>query len=92
MGPVDFLKCYSFMCNLALDMVLFLDSIKLSATEILHSMKATAWHAPSLPPTVTDMKSKALSIIDVEKSHKHPKPDSDSDRGSGNGRIGRKSL
>jgi hypothetical protein len=27
MGPVDFLKCYSFMCNLALDTVPSLDSI-----------------------------------------------------------------
>jgi len=53
-------------------------------------MKATAWRAPDLPPTVTDTKSKALSTIDVGTSHKHRKPDSDSDRGSDNGRTGRR--
>jgi len=86
--PVDFLKCYSFMCNLALDTIPFLASIKSPAAKILQSMKATAWRVPGLPPTVTDTKSKAPSTIDVGTSHKHRKPDSDSDRGSGNGRTG----
>ena len=86
--PVDFLKCYSFMCNLALDAQPFLDSIKLmSATKILHSMKATAWRAPRLQSIVTDTKFKAPATIDVGPSHKHRKPDSDSDRGSSNDRT-----
>jgi hypothetical protein len=76
------------MCTLALDTQPFLDSIKsTSATKILRSMKDTAWRAPSLPPTVTDMESKAPSTVDVGPSHKHRKPDSDSDGGSGNSRT-----
>ncbi|KIM81513.1 hypothetical protein PILCRDRAFT_8576 [Piloderma croceum F 1598] len=86
MDPVNFLKCYSFMCNLALDMWPFLDSIKsTSATEILLLMKATAWCAPSWPSTVTNIKYKALLTLDV--GHKHRKPDSDSNGGSSNGRT-----
>jgi len=92
--PVNFLMCYSFMCNVALDTVQFLNFTKrlLSSTnKVILSMKAMAWRVSNLPSTVSDTKSKAPSTIDVRTSHKHRKPASDSDRGSGNGRTDRRS-
>ena len=83
--PVNFLKCYSFMANLARDTGPLLDKLKSrSAPNILKSMRATAWHAPNRPPTVTDKISEIRSAVDVGKSSKRPKPDSDSD-GDGGG-------
>jgi hypothetical protein len=90
-NPVNFLKCYSFMANLALDTVPFLDSLKsLSAARVFKSIQATAWRAPSPPPTITDTKSEARSAVDVGMSFKRPKPDSDSDGGGDGGGVGPK--
>jgi len=76
--PVSFLKCYSFMANLALDTEPFLEDLKsLSAASILKSMRATAWRAS----TIIDTKSEIRSTVDVGMSSKRPKPDSDSDGG-----------
>jgi hypothetical protein len=78
--PVNFLKCYSFMANLALDTGPFLKSLKsCSADKIIGSMRASAWRAPSPPPTITDTKSEIRSAVDIGTSSKRPKPDSDSD-------------
>ncbi|KIM75418.1 hypothetical protein PILCRDRAFT_827342 [Piloderma croceum F 1598] len=84
--PVSFLKCYSFLANLALDADSepFPENLKsFSAANILKSMQATAWRAP----TVTDTKSEKRSAVDVVMSSKRPKPDGDSDGGGGGSRV-----
>jgi hypothetical protein len=88
-NSVNFLKCYSFMANLALDTGPFLENLKShSVASIFKSMQARAWCVPSPPPTTTDAKSKTPSAIDVGMSSKHPKLDSDSNGGSDGGRVG----
>jgi hypothetical protein len=64
--PVNFFKCYSFMANLALDTGPFLKNLKSrSADKIIGSMRASAWHAPSPSPTITDTKSEIHSAVNI---------------------------
>ena len=89
--PVNFLKCYSFMANLALDTGPLLEKLKSrSAASILKSMRATAWRAPNRPPTIIDTNSEIRSAVNVGMSSKRPKPDSDSDGDGGVDPTGRK--
>ena len=80
------------MANLALDTGPFLKNLKsCSADKIIGSVRASAWRAPSPPPTITDAKSEIRSAVDIGMSSKRPKPDSDSDGGDVNPK-GRKRM
>ena len=84
--PVDFLRCYSFLAKLAISTGQFLESLEsCSAATVISSMRASAWRAPSPPPTIPHAKSEIRSAVDVGTSSKRPKPDSDSDGGGDGG-------
>ena len=87
LNPVDFLKCYSFMANLALETGPFLKTLESHSVDMaISSMRTNAWRAPSPPPSITDTKQSEIhSAVDVGMSSKRPKPDTDSDGGDHGG-------
>ena len=86
-NPVNFLKCYSFMANLALDTGPLLQKLRSrSAASVLESIRATAWRA-SITHITTDANSETRSAVDVGMSSKRPKPDSDDDGRDDSGEV-----
>jgi hypothetical protein len=74
--PVNFLKCYSFLANLALSTEPFLERLQsFSAASILESMRATPWR------TTPDAETR--SAVDVGMSSKRRKSDGDNDGDEG---------
>ena len=76
--PVNFLRCYSFLANLALDTEPFLEKLQSrSAASIFESMRATTWRTSITPDPET------RSAVDVGMSSKRRKSDSHNDGGEG---------